>query len=338
MRLIGVFTLLVGLLAWTGCDSAGVTPPGESESGGRMRVLLTDAPGDLAEANVTVQRVEVVPNDGAPIVLMEKDTTLNLLELQSGVTATLADTSLPAGTYSQLRFIVADTASVRLDSGVELDLKVPSGAQTGIKINMPPVEMSEASTVEITLDFSVEDSFVRAGRSGKFIFKPVVKTKEMEVDGEELDFVEMSGAITALGEDTVEVDSVAFAVTEDTEIEGENEGATLASLVTGLFVEVEATPQEDGTLIAHEIEVQDDEEQERKVEATVEAVTDSSVTALGVSFDVDENTELDGFSAMSELQVGDPVEITYAIENDTYVALKIDKEGEHEEEHEEEED
>lgn len=329
--MIGLLTLIVGLVAWTGCDSSGVTPPeengGNGEEGGQVRILLTDAPADLAEANVTVQRVEAVPSDGSPIVLTDRDTTLNLLELQNGVTATLADTTLPAGTYSQLRFIVADTATVTLTDGSVMDLKVPSGAETGIKINLPSFEVASGQDmVEITLDFSVEDSFVRAGRSGKYIFKPVVKAEEVEVNGEAADLLEMSGAVSSVDADsgTVAVDSIEFAVTENTEIEGENEGETLASLASDLFVNVSATRLEDGTLAAREIEAQDEGEEKRSVDASIEAVSDSSVTVLGVAFTVDEQTELDGVAVLDELQSGDPVELTYDLVDGTYVALKIE--------------
>lgn len=44
-----------------------------------------------------------------------------------------------------------------------------------------PVErtVSRPDSVEVTLDFNVEESFVRAGQSGMYIFKPVVQAESV---------------------------------------------------------------------------------------------------------------------------------------------------------------
>jgi hypothetical protein len=42
---------------------------------------------------------------------------------------------------------------------------------------------SEGDRAEITLDFSVEDSFVPAGETGTFIFKPVIDSKAVVLNG-----------------------------------------------------------------------------------------------------------------------------------------------------------
>jgi hypothetical protein len=54
-------SLLVGLLAWTGCDSTGSDASGTS---GKMTLRLTDAPLDSATAvNVTIERIALVPGN-----------------------------------------------------------------------------------------------------------------------------------------------------------------------------------------------------------------------------------------------------------------------------------
>ncbi len=168
----------------TGCDGFGA-----GENGGTVQVLLTDAPIDnIAEANVTIERVELVGEAGV-VVLMEEDVTYDLLELQNGVTAELAEGDVPAGEYHQIRLIVQEEAVVVFDDGSDSTLKIPSGAQTGVKLNLPGgFEIGEgAEEATVVLDFDASESFVQAGASGKYIFKPVVKVENVEIEEEELE-------------------------------------------------------------------------------------------------------------------------------------------------------
>lgn len=166
-----------------------------------LKILLTDAPADyVAEANVDIGRVELLPaGDGPPIVLTEDGTDgfVNLLELQKSATMQLAELEVEPGMYHQLRLIV-EAANVVLIEGYTFpdgsqvkDLKVPSGAQTGIKLllkdeNGEDLELASGETV-LVLDFDVNRSFViqgnpetPAGIKG-MLFKPTIKVTGMDV-------------------------------------------------------------------------------------------------------------------------------------------------------------
>ena len=170
-------------LSLVGCD--GVT---ESEGDSHVQVLLTDAPADeITEAHVVIERVELLGMDETQLLLLDDPEPFDLMTLRDGVTATLADLDIPDGTYTQLRVIVNEEAFVAFDDGTEATLKVPSGSQTGIKIPLPTLDLAD-DFVEITVDFDVNDSFVKRGNSGKgYIFKPVLKPAAVYVDGEPLD-------------------------------------------------------------------------------------------------------------------------------------------------------
>jgi len=161
MRRLLPLILLAGLLGWVGCDtmstppaassdaSAEESPPATSDAG-HIQVHLKDAPGDIAEAYVTIRRVELVPSGNDSIIVLSDSTRkLDLLTLQNGVTETLADTTLPAGTYSQDRLIVGTDATIRLEDGSEPRLKIPSGTQTGIKIVVPASTVVERDSVDV---------------------------------------------------------------------------------------------------------------------------------------------------------------------------------------------
>lgn len=196
-----IFVLGLGLLGVTACDSLG--PSGDeteaAEQGGTFDVRLTDAPGDVTQAVVTIEQVSVVPvedssagdaREGGIELLSDSAFTTDLTTLQAGVDTALASIdSIPPGTYGQIRLVTADTADVfyETESGGEAaaDLKQPSASETGIKINFEPVTIdSPEDSAEVTLDFSVEDSFVKAGRSGKYIFKPVVQATSVVANGD----------------------------------------------------------------------------------------------------------------------------------------------------------
>lgn len=193
-------------LSLWGCDLNGTS---EADSG-RLIVRITDFPFPFdaaAEANVEIVRVELVGNDSTQtLVLSDSPQAFNLLELQDGVTATVADVRVLDGDWEQLRFIVAGDASVLMKDSTEYALKLPSGAETGIKLNLPDIDLSEVDDAAIvTVDFNVEHSFVVMGNPSTpagiqgFLFKPVLKIESLEIDGEPVDIID-TRAVAAPGD------------------------------------------------------------------------------------------------------------------------------------------
>src|SRR5712691_675025 len=116
-----------------GCDSTG---PRMSQ----VDVQLTDAPANLASATVWVSKVYLVGEPGQ-FTITETPAQYNLLALQNGVTTLLGSALIPAGDYQQLRLVV-DSARVTLapgltfsDGSTEKTLKVPSGDESGLKVD-----------------------------------------------------------------------------------------------------------------------------------------------------------------------------------------------------------
>ncbi len=192
-------TVGFGLLGLMACDATG--PASEEEQGlapGTFNVRLTDAPGDVVQALVTIERVAVVSatdsgegdaEEGGVEILSDSAFTVDLTKLQAGVDTALASTDSLRGTFSQIRLVTADTANVLYETAsgdtAEADLKQPSASETGIKINFEPVTLkSPTDEAEVTLDFSVADSFVKAGQSGMYIFKPVVHAQSVVANGD----------------------------------------------------------------------------------------------------------------------------------------------------------
>lgn len=159
-----IWTLLVStvLFALAGCGG-GDDPPGE----GRMRLSVTDAPVDDA-ASVVVQFSGVAfkrEGDAAEVVrdLSPSPRQLDLLEYQEGRAALLLDNvALPAGRYEWIRLIVDNETNVRdsyivLNTGVECELRVPSGAESGLKLNRG-FELPADGSAALTIDFDLRKS------------------------------------------------------------------------------------------------------------------------------------------------------------------------------------
>lgn len=176
LMLILAFSVFV-----TGCDM------GSDAGSGTMTVEMTDAPIDSADAvNVNIERVEVnrTGNPDGWITLNETQETYDLLNLSNGATAVIGSAALEAGTYPQIRLILAEQGhTVEINDKV-YDMTVPSGAQTGIKLNIN-AEIEEDIEYVVLLDFDASRSVVQAGSSEEvpYLLKPVIKAKEKAITG-----------------------------------------------------------------------------------------------------------------------------------------------------------
>ena len=146
------------------------TVPGPSPTMSRVRLYLTDAPDPAIESAVVwISRAYLVPGaDSQPVVLTDEPQEYDLLQLQNGVTALLGDSTVPAGTYSQLRLVV-DSARLTLAAGVTFNdgsstksLKVPSGSESGIKVSFPG-QLDLTDSAAVVVDFDVATNFVFQG-------------------------------------------------------------------------------------------------------------------------------------------------------------------------------
>jgi len=183
-----LFALLVSLLA--GCGGGG---GGGSQGTGTLALSMADATLPGFEAiYVTVDEVQVQRSGWATVA--NPDKTVNLLELVNGVRSELGVAELPAGHYTQMRLILGDQPDDGLnvlsephpyanyfidDSGQAVELVVPSGMQTGIKI-VQGFDINRNETTELVLDFNARESVVQAGSSGLWLIKPTVKVLDTE--------------------------------------------------------------------------------------------------------------------------------------------------------------
>ncbi|MCH7975835.1 MAG: T9SS type A sorting domain-containing protein [Bacteroidetes bacterium] len=157
---------------------------------------------------------------------------------------------------------------------------------------------------------------------------------EIEVESDQQARIEVEGFIEALGDHTLTVGSLVFLVTEATEIEGPHgQMLDFEDLEVGQFVEVEGHFRSDGTLVADEVEVELEDDDEVEVSGVIEELGPDFLVVSGVSFIVTDTTEVvddDGQPILFEdLTVGLFVEVHGRLVEGDLVAIRIEVEDEH---------
>jgi hypothetical protein len=192
-RFVYLCAALMVLAFLAACSGGG--PTGIVGTGGTTGTLglgLTDAPGDYLNVFVTIEEVQVNQDLGDEesgwLTVLTPGETFDLLELQNGVIADLGLAELEAGDYNQMRLILGTEpddpvahpfANYLIIEGEAdpVELKVPSGLQTGIKIVQGFTIIASGAT-ELILDFDAQKSVHQAGKSGQWLMKPTIKVLE----------------------------------------------------------------------------------------------------------------------------------------------------------------
>jgi hypothetical protein len=167
-----IFVAALTATAFAGCSDS--TAP---EGPAHFTVALTDSPGAWFEsAEVEIGEVWAIQAGGPPIMLTDDGGTHDLLELQNGVMHGLATTDIDPTRLLQLRLHIL-SATVTLKAGYTFaadglrtaELFIPSGAQTGIKVNLRDadggagVDLVPGETILVVVDMDVEQNFVVNG-------------------------------------------------------------------------------------------------------------------------------------------------------------------------------
>jgi hypothetical protein len=156
----------------------------KTASEGAIKVYLADSPAGFDEVNIVVSQVSVhvADEDTASgwTVISDTTQTYDLLELRNGAMALFADHQLEPGHYTQIRLKVTDGCNVVVD-GEPYDLNIPSGYQSGVKINHQ-FTIEEDVTYELLLDFDAEKSIIEKG-NGQYQMKPVIRAIPVATSG-----------------------------------------------------------------------------------------------------------------------------------------------------------
>jgi hypothetical protein len=155
-------------LALTACG-----PQDQSE----LVVLLTDAPGNYDQVPITVDGLQVRTRlqqsankgegqqGGAWIHTMSRAMSRDLLQLRDGKTASLGQTSIPAGEYDRIRMVLSRVQVV--EGGQTHDLAIPSGEGSGLELQHA-FQAQAGARYELLLDLDAEQSITHDGKAYRF--------------------------------------------------------------------------------------------------------------------------------------------------------------------------
>ena len=173
--------LATGAMALAACGAS-------SSGNGTLAIALVDAPSpDVKGIVVTVDTVTAHSEEAGWVTVAHGPITVDLLTLQD-VSMKLGEVSLPAGTVTEIRLILADGGPqyVVLPDDTHAPLKTPSGAESGEKLK-GRFEVSACSKHTVTLDFDGKNSIAyheTGGPNPEWILRPVIRVKAQADEAE----------------------------------------------------------------------------------------------------------------------------------------------------------
>ena len=163
-------------------DSVNIDDENSIDQTSRIQLKLVDSPGDYLEVNIEIIDIQYnnsedeggwvsfAPASGYPI-------NVDLTELIAGNSLLLADEVIPSGMIQKIRLVLSDnnTLVIEREAGNEtVDLSTPSAQQSGLKLHLN-TELEPGFSYTFILDWDVQRSIVRAGNSGRYNLKPVIR-------------------------------------------------------------------------------------------------------------------------------------------------------------------
>ena len=161
---IGTICILSISVSIIACKKSNKTVP--------VQFLLTDKPTALDEVNIHIVGMQVkINNDNAGWITIDaKDTTVNLLDLQNGITEVIAQDEVPEGILKEVRFILGSDNTV-VAGGTSHPLQTPSAEDSGLKIKIDKElgETLNSFELDFVADLSIKEE------NGNYRLDPVIR-------------------------------------------------------------------------------------------------------------------------------------------------------------------
>lgn len=181
-RLLALSALFAATAGLNGCGGGG--DGNGAFASGSISVNLTDAPVDSAsEVKVVFTGIELHQAGGSTISIdFSSPKSIDLMKLQNGVTGALTEeSSVPAGDYDWMRLKVLASKNsqgesyIKLESGQQYPLWIPSGSETGLKL-VRPFKVAQGSITRLVIDFDLRKSITAPpGQDPNYIMRPTLR-------------------------------------------------------------------------------------------------------------------------------------------------------------------
>ncbi len=297
MRLAIIAAMFVlAVSALTACGGGGSSlpkppgqnpPPANQQQFGSVEGRLTDSGLSLRGASQVSGSGENAPLPGVIVQLVNKATGIVFGEQMTNANGEFKFDLVPAGQEYTLR--------VKLE--LELDLNgdgTPDSVEIKFDVLVTP---GQAAEILQALGFADSDGdgvpdaldVITQSRDG---LGEREHRERMHGDGQAE--VELKGVIEALGDGTITVGGKTFTIDEFTQFMDHNGNPALPETFTlGMFVEIEGVMSQDGTLVAHKVKVEDEDDNgtEIEIKGVIEAFENGSITVNGITFVITETTK-----------------------------------------------
>ena len=193
-------TAILGIaiaLTSVSCKKDDVEPNDSSDqSSSSFQVRMTDSPGDFAELDVEITKVEAYLQNEGWVTLNNQSQVVSVLDLTNGAETTIAQQSaVSAGIYTRVRLTFGSNNSLSvtdsiLGSTINTNLNLGTSQQVEVLIDE---QISAGTNASVLLDFQVAQSILE--QSQQFILNPTITLIEDETTGIQ---GEVEGAATAM--------------------------------------------------------------------------------------------------------------------------------------------
>lgn len=153
----------------------------ETEAFGNIVFRLTDSPGEFEHVYLDIDKIEINHSEKGWITISDAmNGNIDILAYNNGSDTLISNSTLPAGTFTQIRLILGANNSL-VKNGITYPLTVPSGSQSGIKININQVLNANQNVIR-WIDFDAGKSIKQLG-NGTYQLKPQYRSYSEEENG-----------------------------------------------------------------------------------------------------------------------------------------------------------
>lgn len=199
--------LALALLALVACNSGNDDRSSSiAPDSGFLTVALTDAPVDDAVEVIVVFTGIELQRGAASSINIDFDTprSIDLLSFRDGKTTNLVEgTSVLPGDYEWIRLKIRaeenlqNGSRIRLRDGRQFPLYIPSGSESGLKLNRR-FRVAQGATTRLLIDFDLRKSVVAPpGQGSNWILRPSLRLVDQLEVGNLTGTVDIAGLASA---------------------------------------------------------------------------------------------------------------------------------------------
>lgn len=263
-----LIVLFAALVLLSGCggykNSGSPLSPSTPAAASSAIVNITDSPSDRIVAfEITVTAVTFTRTDNAMYSVLNRPRRIELTHLSASAEPLVLPT-LPQGTYKSVSVDLTSPEVVYIDNAGHTVKKEFANSNFSLTVPLNPNLVVGTTPMVLTLDVDAAASVTIDPVSGNVTVNPVIKIQqaapghENEQDPDDGEFEHIVGQVTNVSGNnfTITLMGSGASVTFTTDANTRFEGATsVASLPLNATVRVEGRTQQDGTVLATEVEV-----------------------------------------------------------------------------------